>query len=410
MTGAAIVSIGNELISGHVNNTNATFIADTLKNLGIPTRLIITVGDEAGRIGAVLNSLASEIGLVMITGGLGPTHDDLTVAALAEYFKTHLRFVPEIAENIAARFRKRGLVMPETNLKQAYIPQNAVILENPVGSAPGLKIEHGGRIFYVMPGVPAEMRAMLTKVIVPQLKAFNHKSFLTKFIHVTNLPESQVYSLMQDWIAAHPRIEVAFLPQAAHIDIELTTDEPQEIACIEKYVEYLSNLLGDNVYGYDGETLEAIIGGLLLKKNLTLAVAESCTGGLIASRITDIPGSSEYFMAGVIAYSNIIKINVLGVERGIIGKFGAVSAETAGQMAEGVRRLSGCDIGLSTTGIAGPAGGSPEKPVGLLWIGLSDKNGTQTFSFNFAGDRQSNKIRFSQAALNQLRLLLLKQN
>jgi len=300
--------------------------------------------------------------------------------------------------------------MPETNLKQAYIPQNAIILENPVGSAPGLKIEHDGRIFYVMPGVPVEMRAMLSKVIAPQLAAISRKQIVTKFIHITGLPESQVYALMQTWIEAHPHIEIAFLPQAAHIDVELTTNDRQEIARIDEYVSYISDLLGEYVYGYDGETLEAVVARLLMQKKLTIAVAESCTGGLIANRLTDIPGSSDYFITGVVAYSNATKINVLGVEGGIIEEFGAVSAEVARQMAEGARRISGCDIGLSTTGIAGPSGGSPEKPVGLVWIGLSDKNGTQTFSCNFAGDRSSNKMRFSQAALNQLRLLLLKQN
>ncbi len=410
MNNAAILSIGNELIAGHVTNSNATFIARTLKGLGIKTQLIVTLGDDPAQIGAVLGSLSTDIKLVLLTGGLGPTHDDLTVAALADYFHVPLKFVHEIAQNIENRFRKRGLPMPKTNLKQAYIPQNAKILENPVGSAPGLKIEHEGRIYYVMPGVPAEMKAMLIEVIVPDLLLLNRPCIETKFIHVTGLPESQIYTLMKDWIEAHPLVEVAFLPQITHIDVELTAADDREIARLGEHVRFISDLLGRNVYGYGDETLESVVAALLLQKGLTLAVAESCTGGLIASRLTDIPGSSEYFLSGVVAYSNAAKVNVLGVEPEQIVKFGAVSAEVAGQMARGARLIAGCDIGLSTTGIAGPSGGSPEKPVGLVWIGLADKNGVATYAFNFSGDRLANKLRFSQAALNQLRLLLIQSN
>jgi len=408
VTEAAIISIGNELISGQVTNTNSSYIADILNRYGIQVGLILSVGDSSKKICDVLARLAPEIKLVFITGGLGPTHDDLTVAALVEFFKTKLVYKSEIAVNISARFKRRGLEMPEVNLKQAYIPQNSHILENPVGSAPGLKIEHNGRIYYIMPGVPAEMQAMLTKVIVPELVAFGHQGFVVKIIHVTGLPESQVYDLLKEWIEQHPQIEVAFLPQVAHIDIKLTTNEYSEIENIDQYVRYITTKLDRNIYGYDDETLESVIAGLLIEKHLTVAVAESCTGGLIASRLTDVPGSSVYFKTGVVAYSNAFKIKLLGLKSEIIEKYGTVSAEVAGQMAERVRLESGCNIGLSSTGIAGPSGGSDLKPVGLVWIGVSDKNGNKTYRHNFAGDRLNNKLRFSQAALNHLRLVLLE--
>ncbi|MCK9482985.1 MAG: competence/damage-inducible protein A [Candidatus Marinimicrobia bacterium] len=408
MTDAAIISIGNELISGHVLNSNSSYIADILNRYGIRVRLIITVGDDSKQIIDVLENLNQHIKIVLITGGLGPTHDDLTVPALAEFFRTKLIFKKEIADNIATRFTLRGLEMPEVNLKQAYIPQNAQILNNPVGSAPGLKIEHDGRIYYVMPGVPAEMQAIMEKVILPEFDSIGKQNILKKIIHVTGLPESQIYTLLKDWIKQHPSIEVAFLPQTTHIDVALTISDHDEIAQLDDYIKHITAILGRNIYGYDDDNLESVIARLLFEKHLTLAVAESCTGGLIASRLTDIPGSSAYFKSGIIAYSNSTKIKLLGVKREIIANFGAVSSEVAGQMAEQVRAISGCDIGLSSTGIAGPSGGSEEKPVGLVWIGISDKNGSRSFSHNFAGNRLTNKLRFSQAALNHLRLALIE--
>ncbi|HPC35956.1 MAG TPA: competence/damage-inducible protein A [Candidatus Marinimicrobia bacterium] len=407
MTNAAIISIGNELISGLVNNTNSTYIARTLNNFGIAVKLIITVGDDQEQIWTVLDNLDPEINLVMITGGLGPTNDDITVSALTSYFDIPLIFNKEIAASLVKRFEKRGLKMPEVNLKQAYLPQGAIILENPVGSAPGLKIEHRDRIYYVLPGVPLEMQAMLTKVIAPQLAALGHKAIGKKYLHITGMPESQIYSLLKEWIEQHPGVKVAFLPQMAQIDLELTIREPQESAKIDEYVKSIQEIIGDNVFGFDDDTLESVIAHLLLRKHLTVAVAESCTGGLVASRLTDVSGSSNYFKTGVVAYSNATKINLLGVEPEIIEKYGAVSSEVANQMANRVRQISGCDLGLSSTGIAGPSGGNDAKPVGLVWIGVSDQNTTRTYQYQFIGDRLTNKFCFSQVALNQLRLYLL---
>ena len=407
MTNAAIISIGNELISGLVNNTNSAYIARTLNNFGIVVSLIVTVGDEQKHIWTVLDNLPPEINLVMITGGLGPTNDDITVSALARYFNLPLVFNKETASNLVKHFAKRGLKMPEINLKQAYLPKEAVILDNPVGSAPSLKIEHQNRVYYVLPGVPREVEAIMTKIIAPQLAALGHKAIVKKYLHITGIPESQIYTLLKEWIEQHPHIKVAFLPQTAHIDLELTISEPQKSARIDEYVKVITEILGDYVFGFDDDTLESVIAHLLLQKHLTVAVAESCTGGLIASRLTDVAGSSNYFKTGIVAYSNATKINLLGVKPEIIEKYGAVSSEVANQMATRVRQISGCDIGLSSTGIAGPSGGSDAKPVGLVWIGVSDKNATRTFQYQFSGDRSTNKLRFSQAALNQLRLYLL---
>ena len=407
MTNAAIISIGNELISGLVNNTNSAYIARTLNNFGIVVSLIVTVGDEQKHIWTVLDNLPPEINLVMITGGLGPTNDDITVSALARYFNLPLVFNKETASNLVKHFAKRGLKMPEINLKQAYLPKEAVILDNPVGSAPSLKIEHQNRVYYVLPGVPREVEAIMAKIIAPQLAALGHKAIVKKYLHITGIPESQIYTLLKEWIEQHPHVKVAFLPQTAHIDLELTISEPQKSVRIDEYVKVIAEILGDYVFGFDDDTLESVIAHLLLQKHLTVAVAESCTGGLIASRLTDVPGSSNYFKTGIVAYSNATKINLLGVKPEIIEKYGAVSSEVANQMATRVRQISGCDIGLSSTGIAGPSGGSDAKPVGLVWIGVSDKNATRTFQYQFSGDRLTNKLLFSQAALNQLRLYLL---
>ncbi|HNZ37147.1 MAG TPA: competence/damage-inducible protein A, partial [Candidatus Marinimicrobia bacterium] len=365
MTNAAIISIGNELISGLVNNTNSAYIARTLNNFGIVVSLIVTVGDEQKHIWTVLDNLPPEINLVMITGGLGPTNDDITVSALARYFNLPLVFNKETASNLVKHFAKRGLKMPEINLKQAYLPKEAVILDNPVGSAPGLKIEHQNRVYYVLPGVPREVEAIMTKIIAPQLAALGHKAIVKKYLHITGIPESQIYTLLKEWIEQHPHVKVAFLPQTAHIDLELTISEPQKSARIDEYVKVITEILGDYVFGFDDDTLESVIAHLLLQKHLTVAVAESCTGGLIASRLTDVPGSSNYFKTGIVAYSNATKINLLGVKPEIIEKYGAVSSEVANQMATRVRQISGCDIGLSSTVIAGPSGGSDAKPVGL---------------------------------------------
>jgi len=407
VTNAAIISIGNELISGLVNNTNSAYIARTLNNFGIVVSLIVTVGDEQKHIWTVLDNLPPEINLVMITGGLGPTNDDITVSALARYFNLPLVFNKETASNLVKHFAKRGLKMPEINLKQAYLPKEAVILDNPVGSAPGLKIEHQNRVYYVLPGVPREVEAIMTKIIASQLAALGHKAIVKKYLHITGIPESQIYTLLKEWIEQHPHVKVAFLPQTAHIDLELTISEPQESAKIDEYVKEIAEILGDYVFGFDDDTLESVIANLLLQKHLMVAVAESCTGGLIASRLTDVPGSSNYFKTGIVAYSNATKINLIGVKPEIIEKYGAVSSEVANQMAARVRQISGCDLGLSSTGIAGPSGGSDAKPVGLVWIGVSDKNATRTFQYQFSGDRLTNKLLFSQAALNQLRLYLI---
>ncbi|HRS91407.1 MAG TPA: competence/damage-inducible protein A, partial [Candidatus Marinimicrobia bacterium] len=393
MTNAAIISIGNELISGLVNNTNSAYIARTLNNFGIVVSLIVTVGDEQKHIWTVLDNLPPEINLVMITGGLGPTNDDITVSALARYFNLPLVFNKETASNLVKHFAKRGLKMPEINLKQAYLPKEAVILDNPVGSAPGLKIEHQNLVYYVLPGVPREVEAIMAKIIAPQLAALGHKAIVKKYLHITGIPESQIYTLLKEWIEQHPHVKVAFLPQTAQIDLELTTYEPQESAKIDEYVKAIAEILGDYVFGFDDDTLESVIAHLLLPKHLTVAVAESCTGGLIASRLTDVAGSSNYFKTGIVAYSNATKINLIGVKPEIIEKYGAVSSEVANQMATRVRQISGCDIGLSSTGIAGPSGGSDAKPVGLVWIGVSDKNATRTFQYQFSGDRSTNKLR-----------------
>lgn len=405
---ACIISIGNELTSGQAINTNSTYISNFLKKYGIPVRMVITVGDERESIFEAMNICQNDGDLIFITGGLGPTHDDITKAVVSEYFESKMVFHEEILNQIRNIFDRRGIVMSDSNLTQAMIPDKAEIIPNPIGTAVGMKFKKEGKLFYIIPGVPSEMERILTDFIYRDLETLSNTKIKSKVIHTTGMSESELYEKLKKWINDQNQIEISILPHFTHVDIVLNTSASNGSDILNLSKSEIQSLLCDIIYGYDEETLESVIANLLIDRKLSISVAESCTGGLIADRLTNVSGSSAYFKMGVVTYSNESKINLLKVNPAIIKDFGAVSPETAKEMAISIRKLSNCDIGLSSTGIAGPLGGTEKKPVGLVYIGISMDGLLEIHEFRFLRDRITNKNLFSQMALNQLRLALIR--
>ncbi len=403
---ACIISIGDELLSGSVANSNSLYIANQLRRFGISLKKIFTVCDNIEDILEVLDYSKNVSDVVFLTGGLGPTHDDVTRNAVTRYFNSQLLFYEEVIRKIRAIFERRGQKMPDINKALAYIPDNAVVLPNTIGTAAGMRFEKDKTIFYVMPGVPAEMKQMFDNVVTPELKNILNKIIKTKIIHTTGVPESEIYSKLENWIKGQDKIKISILPCLIKVDISLTTDSVDGSKLLQNAANEVKVILGNVVYGYNSENLEQVIGKILSESHQTIAVAESCTGGLIANRLTNVSGSSQYFKMGVVTYCNESKSAILGVKESTLKKYGAVSKETALEMAKCVRKISGCNIGLSSTGIAGPLGGSKLKPVGIIYIGLSLDGFSDSYHSVFVGDRQTNKLLFSQYALNQLRLRL----
>ncbi|MFA4838479.1 MAG: competence/damage-inducible protein A [Candidatus Neomarinimicrobiota bacterium] len=410
MKNAGVISIGNELLSGQIVNTNSAFISQFLKRYGIPVNFIITVGDDKSAIVQAMDACRVHADLIFITGGLGPTHDDITKTTIAEYFDSKLVFHEDILNDIRELFRRRGKVMSDSNVSQAMIPDKAVIIPNPVGTAQGMKFQHEDKTFYVMPGVPLEMERILTDSISKDMEQLSETRINTLTIHTTGMPESELYGKIENWISDQKQIGISILPHFTHVDLVLYSGATDSLAMLSSAKRELAGMLGEIVYGYDDDTLEMAVANFLMERKMTIAVAESCTGGLIADRLTNVSGSSAYFMMGVVTYSNESKVRLLNVDPETLKRYGAVSSETAKEMALGVRKLSGCDIGLSSTGIAGPLGGSDEKPVGLVHVGLSMDGFLESFEFRFLRDRIMNKQLFSQMALNQLRLTLLRRS
>jgi nicotinamide-nucleotide amidase len=403
---AAIISIGDELLSGFRQNSNANFIACRLAELGISVQSVTVVGDSEPAIIHALENIPPGCNFVFVTGGLGPTHDDITKIALTRYFNSQLIFHEKVYDNIQKLFQRKSREVSDLQRLQAYLPDNCTLIPNTIGTASGMIFEKGQQQIYVLPGVPAEMEQMLLSSIIPELETYKQAPIRYKTVHVFGIPESQLYQQIKDWIT-NQNLKIAILPNFNFVDIVLSSNLPDGKqllvdACIE-----LKKILGDSIFGVDQDTMEAVVGKLLVENNLNFAVAESCTGGLIANLLTNVPGSSDYFQMGIVTYSNQSKIQRLGVKEESIQQNGAVSAIVATEMAAGIAHLAGTDIGLSTTGIAGPGGGSPEKPVGIVFIGLVIHNNVASYKFHFAADRLTNKYLFAQAALNQLRLAIL---
>lgn len=411
---AEIISIGDELLIGQVINTNQAFLAEKLNTIGIAVQRMTTVGDEEEKIIEAFDKGLAAHELVLVTGGLGPTHDDITRTAVCRFFRTDLVVNEEALNRVRAFFGRRGVSPRKINEDQALVPRSCMVIQNDNGTAPGFMFERDGKYLIALPGVPFEMKAMTEAFILPFFSPKSSGSVIQhRTLKTTGIGESFLAEQIGDvrsLLGSDSGSSLAFLPSPTGTRLRITVraktiEEAQER--IRSAERGLRSKAGKYIYGVDDEELEQTLGRLLLERRLTIAVAESCTGGLIANRITNIPGSSAYFDRSYVTYSNESKMHDLGVPSDLIERHGAVSRDVAEAMAKGARLKANTDIGLSTTGIAGPTGGSPEKPVGLVWIGYSDRSVTLALRFNFGDNRQRTKERASQAALELVRRKLL---
>jgi competence/damage-inducible protein CinA-like protein len=412
MKSAAILTIGDEILIGQVTNTNAAFLGQKLSEIGIEVVRTLVVGDDEAEIMRAFIDLTAEFDLVIVTGGLGPTHDDITKKVVADFFKVRLVLDISVLNNVRDRLAKRNIPMRRVNEEQALVPDGCTVLMNHWGTAPGMYFENGGKVFAVMPGVPHEMQNLMTEYVMPRLREKATGQVIKhRVLKTTGIAESSLFELLGDMDSLlGGRAKLAFLPSQVGVRLRISVKAPTqtEADAIVANVESKIRSKAEKYIYAEGEVdIEETVGKLLKDKGLTIAVAESCTGGYISHRITNISGSSAYYDRGVVSYSNEAKVELLRVAPELIEKFGAVSEEVARAMAEGVRAISTTDIGVSVTGIAGPTGGTAEKPVGLVFIGLSDATGTIVTKHVFPDERTRFKDRASQAALELVRRRIL---
>jgi nicotinamide-nucleotide amidase len=406
---AEIITIGDEILIGQIVDTNSAWIAGELNRIGVRIIKIISISDNAEAIRTTLTEAEKNTDIIFITGGLGPTNDDITKKVLADYFGSNRMVLHEPSlKFIETRLAKKGIAMNELNKQQAEVPDCCTVIPNHHGTAPGMWFEKNKTIFISMPGVPSEMMKMMPDVLTLLKKKIALSEIFHKTLMTYGISESELAKKIEKWENALPKeTTLAYLPNIeTGVKLRLSSYDLNGKTIVKEQFEKLIAILGKYFYGYEPDSLESVAGKLLLKKGATAATAESCTGGRIAHRITSIPGSSMYFKGGIVAYSNEVKVNVLGVDPVVIEKFGAVSSEVAMQMADGVRRVLNVDYAVSTTGIAGPTGGTINKPVGLCWFGIATPDKTETFSVNFTNDRCGNIAAAASVALNELRLKL----
>jgi nicotinamide-nucleotide amidase len=410
---SAIITIGDEILIGQVTDTNAVWISKQLNALGVQVREMVTVSDEAKQIIETLDRYMGRYDLLIVTGGLGPTTDDITKQTLAAYFDSKMVTHQEVLDRITGFFKERGRSMIESNLRQADVPEACRVLMNNHGTAPGMWFEKDGTILISLPGVPYEMKGLMEDHVIPELKQMNNvPQVVHRTIMTQGVPESYLAAMLRDWETALPDcVKLAYLPRPGIVRLRLTivdkcATEAKQL--LDVSIGKLLKIIPEHVFGYDDITLEESLGSLLRETGLTLASAESCTGGNIARMITSVPGSSTYYSGSVIAYENRIKSMVLGVDPQVIEEKGAVSREVVEQMAEGVRKVMGTDAAISTSGIAGPDGGTKEKPVGTTWICVQHKEESYARKYRFGGSRQRIIEQASHTALQLLRRLILK--
>ena len=408
---AELISIGDEILYGQTLDTNSHFISTELDKLGIRVKRKVTVADNREAMMRAFKEAESNADIILITGGLGPTKDDLTKPLLAEYFNSGMKLHEDILEDLRKRFAKRGRELNELNKGQAELPEKCKPIENKYGTASGMWFEHEGKVFISMPGVPKEMKYMMEDTIIPKFKElYKTPVLIHKMVKTVGIPESILAERLENWENNLPQeIKLAYLPGLNQVKLRLTASGENEKhlqSLINQEVDKLYEIVGKYIYGTDETNLPAKIGELLKDKGLTIAVAESCTGGYIAHLFTSNAGSSEYYRGGINPYHNDLKINILGVKKETIEQHGAVSEETVIEMAERVRELFGADIGISTSGIAGPGGATKEKPVGTTWVALADGENTQTKLYHFQFDRESNIEITSNSLLNLVRQTL----
>jgi nicotinamide-nucleotide amidase len=412
---AEIITIGDEILYGQILDTNTQWLSAELDKIGIKTIRKTTIGDVESEILSALAEAEERADLILITGGLGPTNDDITKPSLARYFDSKISIHPKALAEITAMFEKLGKELSELNKQQAALPEKCKMISNSLGTAPGMWFEKKDKIFISMPGVPHEMKAMMSDTIIPKLITnFSPPVIYHKIIKTAGVAEAWLAEKIQPWERNLPsHIKLAYLPSLGRVRLRLTaigSNLKQLKEEVNRETKKLLILIDKYVYGFDDEKLEEVIGRILSEKNKTMAIAESCTGGHIAHMITSIPGSSDYFKGGLIPYHNDIKINVLGVKKFTIERYGAVSEETVKEMANNIRTLFHTDIGVASSGIAGPGGGTPDKPVGTVWIAYADGKQTITKKLMLAKDRLLNIQYTTVAVLELIRQSLNKKN
>lgn len=404
---AELVVIGDEVISGLILDRNSQFLGERIHDMGIEVSRITTVGDSASVIEDCVKLALQRADWVILTGGLGATHDDITKSVLVRVFECGLKNDSKVDEMLNEMFRVRGREVPASVKTQCEVPEKAEILYNEKGTAPGFKMIKGKSILFSLPGVPLEMQYLFEKYVAPEMAKSNSKFFLHRLIKTTGLSEAALWEKVESLEKLQEKVVVASLPSYLGVRIRLSVlaeSKEEGESHLDEAQNYLMKHLSSYIYGEDDEMLEDRVGDLLREKSLTLVTAESCTGGLIGHRLTQVPGSSDYYKEGFVVYSNEAKVERLGVKPELIEEFGAVSDPVAQAMAQGACRVTGADVGVSVTGVAGPSGGSDIKPVGLTYIAVHDSSGTYCEKFIFTHDRVRNKERSAQAALNLVRL------
>ena len=411
---AEIITIGDELLIGQVVDTNSAWIAEQLNLIGIRVHQITSISDNQEHILQTLEEASARAQLILITGGLGPTKDDITKQTLCKYFDTSLIFSHEAYKNIENLFYHRGVKVTEVNRQQAMVPANCKVLPNVNGTAPCMWFEKDNRIYVSMPGVPFEMKAIMEQEVLPLLLHKHKQVIIHRTILTEGVGESMLASIIEPWEDALPDfIKLAYLPQPGMVRLRLTAyGKAREVLqnAINRAENELFPLAGKYIFGFDDDTLESVVGKLLRQKGKTLSTAESCTGGNIAQLITSIAGSSDYFKGSVVAYSNEIKEKLLGVPHQTLLDYGAVSEQTVIAMAEGIRERFDTDYSIAVSGIAGPGGGTDEKPVGTTWIAVATPAGSTARKFLLGDHRGRNIRKASVSALNMLRGKLMDES
>jgi nicotinamide-nucleotide amidase len=403
---AEIMAVGTEVLMGDIVNTNAQYIAKRLADLGIGVYYHSAVGDNSVRLEEAFSLALNRVDLVITTGGLGPTKDDLTKETAAEYFKRKLVYHEESYTLLEKYFKKQGRTVSDNNRKQAYIPEGAVILPNPNGTAPGCIIENNGKVLVLLPGPPREMKPMFEDYVVPYLGKYQDGILVSKVLRICGIGEGEMVEKISRIIDNQSNPTVAPYAKEGEVTLRITAKaENREAAekLIEPMEQKIRDILGDDIYGVGETTLENVVGELLVNKKLTIATAESCTGGMLSGRLINYPGISAAYLEGVVTYSNEAKMKHLGVRKETLDRVGAVSEKTAEEMALGIAKAAGTDIGVSVTGIAGPGGGTEEKPVGLVYVGLCIRGKVKVKKLNLVGDRQSVRNKTVITALDWVR-------
>jgi len=412
---AELITIGDEILIGQIVDTNSAWMGQQLNLLGIEVFQVTSVHDNHDHILKAIYEAEQNADLVLITGGLGPTKDDITKKCLCEYFNTELVFHPEVLVHVQSLLSSRNVVINELNRDQALLPASCTVLHNSVGTASGMWFERNNTIFVSMPGVPFEMEAIMLEEVFPRLTKLRiTQNIVHRTVLTIGLPESMLAEKIEKWESALPAfIKLAYLPSQMMVRLRLSgygTDKTLIEAEIIKQIDELITIIPENIFGFDDDNLGIVVGRMLKESGQTMAVAESCTGGSIAQFITSNSGSSAYFKGGVVAYSNKIKSKLLNVPSELIETYGAVSQQVAEAMAIGAQNALNATYSIATTGIAGPDGGSVEKPVGTVWIAVAGPSGVKSKMYCFKHNRERNIIRTTHTALNLLRTFILTEN